>query len=456
MTAPPGKPQAERAARHRAALRAALGREPQVQVQRHGSEAGWRSYEIYQRERVGESTERLKASDFVSGAFVADPYPTLTILREHYPCYRNWLTNDYWITRYDDVTSVFTDDANYATRPRCWFLGQPDLGRDLGDQLPVLAAWARAVDALVGPISTELAQELASAGGGDLARFAARLPLELLARALDLPAADHGLFAERYWRMQLGVGWEPRAQVAGQRALNELLAYFGPLVAMRRADPGEDLLSAMVTLDLDDGPVTAGDVVATLLEQDHQTLHGGLANQWLALLRDPDQFEQARADARLMKLAWLETLRHAPPVQTAQRFARHEVERFGRLLPAGALLRCSAAAAGRDPRVFERPEQFDPARKDLCQREPRGQYRADGLCSGISFGTGKPSRHPAVPEDRPRSRYALTRDAALTASWTLVGICGRMRLADGAEPHMTALRVGEMYTCWQLPVTCQG
>ena len=54
-------------------------------------------------------------------------------------------------------------------------------------------------------------------------------------------------------------------------------------------------------------------------------------------------------------------------------------------------------------------------RKDLCQREPRGQYRADGLCSGIALGLGTPSVHPAVPEDRPRSLYALTRDTVVLA-----------------------------------------
>ena len=128
------------------------------------------------------------------------------------------------------------------------------------------------------------------------------------------------------------------------------------------------------------------------------------------------------------------------------------MERFGRLLPAGALVVCSAAAANRDPRIFKNPEAFIVDRQDLCQREPRGQYRADGLASGIAVALGAPSKHPAIPEDRPASRYALTRDAVVTAAQVLLDTVGDVRLAAGAEPRLAALTVGEMHTCWSLPV----
>ena len=140
-------------------------------------------------------------------------------------------------------------------------------------------------------------------------------------------------------------------------------------------------------------------------------------------------------------------------VQTcALPISRHEVERFGRLLPEGALLRCSSAAANRDPRVFKDPDTFIADRTDLCQREPRGTYRADGLAGGISFGTGAPSKHPALPEDRPRSAYALTRDLAVMASRILLEELPTIRLADDYLPTRRSLRLGEMLTCWTLPV----
>ena len=193
-------------------------------------------------------------------------------------------------------------------------------------------------------------------------------------------------------------------------------------------------------------------MAATIVERDHETLHGGLANLWCLLLTHPDQREAAGTTRLGLRGAWLEALRHSPPTPVAARWARHEVERFGRLLPEGALVLCSALAANRDPRQFADPDRFDVTRRDLCQREPRGHYRADGLPSAVTFGTGAPSRFPAVPEDRPRSRWALARDTALTASAALVDAWPGLRLADGAEPVIRSLWHGGMRTCWQLPV----
>lgn len=425
-----------------------------ISTRKTGTGGGYRTYEIHQRERVGESTEKIKPRELISPEYVRDPYRLLGVLRENYPCYRDWLNNCYWITRYNDVTSIFADEGNYETRPKRWYYGLENFGRDLREELPVLFAQADIIDANARGIAEKIIGEMAAKGSADLAtEFAARYPIELLAKVLDLPEGDLGTFAERYWRMQRGTNWEPVAEQAGLQAIKELTDYFEPLLKARRADPGEDMISAIAGLDLDGGPATAEDIVATLLEGDHETLHGGLANLWFLLLTHPDQLEHAANERRLVKHAYLEALRHSAPVLSAKRYTRHEVERFGRLFPEGALIICAAAAGNRDPRVYKDPDQFIVGRKDLCQREPRGMYRADGLPAGIAFGLGKPSKHPAVPEDRPRSLYAITRDTATTASHALLDMLPNLRLQDGADPYLTALRLGEMHTCWSLPVT---
>lgn len=414
----------------------------------HYDEPGYRSYEVYQRERVGESTERINGSQLASADYARDPLTPLTILREHYPCYRDWINNCYWITRYDDVTSIFTDDANFESRSKRWFYGLPNFGKDLGEQLPVLEAWANGMDQHGASVAEQLLPTAANAQSFDLATgFAARYPVLLLARMLNLPKSDIDAFARHYWDAQQGAGWHGPTQVQGQRALRALVDYFEPLLNTRRSASGEDLVSAVAQLD-----GTAEDLVATLLEADHETLHGALANLWMLLLTHPDDLATVSTDRRLLKIAYLESLRHSPAVITAKRFARHEVERFGRLLPKGALLRLSALAANRDPRRFEDPDIFIAERADICHREARGQYRADGLPTGIAFGTGKPTIHPAVPEDRPRSRYALTRDTAVTASATLLGAFPNIALAADYTPTLRSLRVGDLYTCWELPV----
>ncbi|WP_041297873.1 cytochrome P450 [Ilumatobacter coccineus] len=415
--------------------------------------AGYRTYEVFQRERVGETTNLVSPRELVDDEMLTDPYRALGVLRENYPCYRDWKNNRFWLTRYDDVTSVFVDDANFETRPkRSRIVGSSaDRGRDLWSHVAVLDAHATRIDDALDIAIERCLADLTPAC--DLAtEFAARLPLELWGAVLDLDAEQLTRFAALTWRLQRGLGWDPVAQVDATAAWEEMVDLVTPLFERRRHEPGDDLISAIARLDLGERPPTPTDVVATVVEADHETLHGGLANLWCLLLTHREQLDRVRADPRLMKFAWLEALRHSPPVQSAERYARREVERFGRLLPDGALVHLSAAAANRDPRAFSDPDDFVVGRRDLCQREPRGQYRADGLPSGIAFGMGKPSIHPAVPKERPRSIYAITRDVAVAASTRLLERWPVLDLADGAEPTMRSLRLGEMYTCWRLPV----
>ena len=420
---------------------------------RNGTQADYRTYEIYQRERVHEATDKIRPIQLVSQEFVHDPYPVLATLRENYPCYRDWLGNAYWITRYNQVTSLFTDDANFETRPKLWFYGAEGYGRDLRNELPVLQTQERVIDANAATLAERIANDMARRGSANLAlEFAARLPMELLVTQLGLPAEDFEFFVDRYWRMQRGYDWNPRDEQAGKRAMAELAEYFRPLLHARRENPADDLISAVASLELADGPATAEDLVVTLLEGDHETLHGALANFWFLLLTHPDQLQHVVEERRMLKFAYLEALRHSTPVLWKKRFARHEVERFGRLLPIGGLFYCAAAAANRDPWVFDNPDKFDIARKDLCQREPRGHYRSDGLPAGIALGLGKPSKHPGVPEDRPRSLYAITRDTIVAASNVLLEKHPEIRLAPGTRPELRCLRLGEMHTCWSLPV----
>jgi pulcherriminic acid synthase len=258
------------------------------------------------------------------------------------------------------------------------------------------------------------------------------------------PTAD---LARWYLLLPRAAAWEPQSRLAALEAFDALSAWAAPLLDERRSGDGDDLLSVVARLG-----GTADDLAVTVLELDHATVPGVLANLWYHLLTVPERIDEVRSDPLLVKAAVLETLRHSPPAVSADRWTRHEVERFGRLLPEGALVRLSAAAANRDPRVFTDPDTFDIRRRDLCQREARGQYRADGLPSGISFGTGAPSRHPAVPEDRPRSAYAIARDLAVCMTQVVLDERPRIRLAPGAEPVVRSLRLGEPRLCWSLPV----
>jgi cytochrome P450 len=421
--------------------------EPEVAPPRE-AKTGFRSYEVYQRMRVRETTPLIKPRQLSSTAYLTDPFSLVGILRENYPCYRDWPGNAFWVTQYNDVTSVFVDDANFESRTRRWRMGLQDLARDLTHE-PAVRSWVTTFaddhsESIASGLVAEMAALRSNGSIPDLAiEICARFPIRLLCRALGLGGTVEDRFARAYFTMQRGAGFEPRARDEARAAIDDLRE-------LLRAPMTEATGLAGVVIKLGG---TIDDLIATLIEGDHQTLHGGLANMWSLLLTHPDQLNDVRREPRLLKQAWAETLRHSPPVLSADRFTRHEVERFGRLLPAGALIRCSAAAANRDPRIFDDADTFDLLRKDLCQREPRGTYRADGLASGISFGTGRPSQHPAMPENLPRSAYALTRDTAITVSRVLLDELPGLHLPEGAAPTRRLLRLGEVYTCWSLPVT---
>ena len=421
--------------------------------ERGDDEAGYRSYEVFQRERVG-APPPVKPGQMRTQDYLDDPYSLLAKLRNYGPAWRDWPGNCFWVTHYNDVTSVLTDSANFAVRSKRWHYHLNDFGRDLRSQVPLLTAQAAGIDANARHVAEEIIGGFASRGSADLAAdFAALYPVMLLSRTIGIPDSDVAVFADRYLRMQRGWRWHPTNQDSGKRAMRELVDYFTPLLDKRRSDPQGDWLSAIATLEIDGPATTAHDVVATLLEADHETLHGALANMWMLLLTHPDQFEAVRGERRLVKYAYLETVRHSTPVLAADRFARREVERFGLLIPEGALVICSAAAANRDERIFKDPDDFIVGRKDLVQREPRGQYRADGLPSGVTPALGTPSKFPALPVGRPRSLYAITRDTATTASTALIEMLPNIKLASGANPVMKCKAWGEMHTCWHLPVS---
>jgi len=402
----------------------------------------FRTYEIYQRERLGESTEKIRPGDLTGAQQLINPYPVLGVLRENYPCYRDWSGNAYWVTRYNDVTSVFSDRANFAVPTRaeaCGLKGAEDHSKSVAAH----EVWASLIDQELANFCATLCDEIDSKRSADLSiDYGLRLCNELQRLALGISAEQQPQFNQLMWHIQRADSWNPVVASQGQMAIDGLLK----LLSQQPTNNTPYNLRTVLP------EVSAADLLATVLGFEAQTLHGWIANLAYTWLTDASIEQHVRTGRAELKVSALEVMRHTPPIAYAHCRARHEVERFGRLLPEGALLRLSAEAANRDPRVFSEPDSFQPGRQDICHREARGQYRADGLATGIAFGMGLPSRHPAVPEDRPRSLYALTRDATVTATEVLLQ---RLSTIENTEeqsaPH--ALAIFEPMIAWSLPVS---
>ncbi|GGS21949.1 cytochrome P450 [Streptomyces nojiriensis] len=190
-----------------------------------------------------------------------------------------------------------------------------------------------------------------------IASFAVPLPMTVICELLGVPGLDRERF--RSWSGEIvappdGVGADPRA-------VAEMTAYLFELVAAKAADPGEDLLSALIrTRDEDGGRLSPDELIGMaflLLVAGHETTVNLIGNGVRALLAHPGQLAELRADPDgLIDGAVEEMLRYDGPVQHATyRFAATDLELGGVTITAGSSVLVALAAADRDPARFAQP-----------------------------------------------------------------------------------------------------
>ena len=163
-----------------------------------------------------------------------------------------------------------------------------------------------------------------------------------------------------------------RYDAAGEMAQveDDLAAYFTDLIATRRAEPSDDLLSALITAsdqaDETKDQLTVTELVSTaflLIMAGFDTTVNLIASGALALLTHPAEMEQLRADRSLLPGAVEELLRFTSPVNHANdRFTTEEVSIGGVTIPAGSWVFIALPPANRDPGRFPDPDRLDLGR----------------------------------------------------------------------------------------------
>lgn len=326
----------------------------------------------------------MTAPDILSAAFEADPYSAYAVLRQDYPVLFHEGTNSWLISRFDDVERIFRDpditSDNYS-----WQL-EPVHGRTIlqmegrehsttrnlitpafrGSQLrdkfqPVIDKNAAQ---LIDPWRMDGVVELVS-------QFTTRFPINVIVDMLGLHKSDHELFHRWYTSIMAflaNLKQDPGIIEAGLRTKEELQAYMMPIIADRRANPGDDLLSVLCTSEIDGTTLTDLDIkafVSLLLVAGGETTDKAMASLMRNLVEHPDQLSEVRADRSLIDAAFAETLRYSPPVHMIMRQPKADIEIQGVTIPAGATITCLLAAANRDEEKFDHPDEFDIHRSDL-------------------------------------------------------------------------------------------
>ncbi len=201
---------------------------------------------------------------------------------------------------------------------------------------------------------------------GDLAH---PLPVIVICQMLGVPAEDVRLFSE--WSDDLVHTLDPMVgpDVIARATESEVAfdQYFQALIAERRRDPRDDLLTALIAAEEEGRHLSEEELLRTLillLVAGHETTVNLISNGTLALLRHRDQLQRLQADPGLVKIAVEELLRYDAPVQLTGRIALEDMEFAGRPVKKGQQVVALVGAANRDPEQFPHPDTLDLTRQD--------------------------------------------------------------------------------------------
>jgi cytochrome P450 len=201
------------------------------------------------------------------------------------------------------------------------------------------------------------------------------LPVAVICRLLGVPIEDEPKFSQA--SALLAAALDPVLSFTGQanERLDEMFqaglwlrGYLRDLIARRRSDPGDDLMSALIHVKESGDQLTEEEIIATcnlLLVAGHETTVNLIANAILAMLRHPAQWAALASDPQRVSPVVEETLRCDPPVQLIGRIAADDMTLGGADVPKGDVMMLLLAAAHRDPAAFDRPDEFDPDRENI-------------------------------------------------------------------------------------------
>jgi cytochrome P450 len=352
------------------------------------------------------STPATPLFDPFAPGFTDDPYPQYARLRDAAPVYHHPL--GFWVlSRYDDVSWLLrapglSVEDRHVTDPSLLALRQSGYGEQVraGRRLSMLdrdppghtrlrrlvsrAFTPRSVQRLR-PRITELVDGMLGAiardGGADLVEaLAFPLPFTVIAELLGTPPADHQRIRDLTATLvrSLEPVTDPELAAAIDAADTELTAIAAGMIAWKRQNPGDDLLTALINAEEDGDVLGEEELIAqTLLLYiaGHETTVNLLANGTLALLSHPGQLELLRRDPGLLPNAVEEMLRYDSPVQASRRITLEPVAAAGVIIPAGAFVMASLGSANRDELYFG-PDA--------------GQFRVDRekARQHVSFGAG--------------------------------------------------------------------
>ncbi len=354
--------------------------------------------------------------DLMCPAAIADPQGYFAELRATQPVYWDTRYRSWIITSYKHAAIALRDDRFSPNRIEPYIhkkLSGPETDPLVRQAFEVLSGWMvfkeepahmrlrrlcsmaftpQSVANLRQRVETlcdELLDAIPAQGEFDLIeKVAAPIPSIVIAEMLGVPVKDRPDFerwaAEVAPLVSTGLD-DPSRYGSVARGMDSLVKYFSGLIARYRAEPADNLITALVRAhDDDDGALSEAELMATLtlmLFGGHETTANFIANSIVALLRNPSQLKLMREDRVDIKNALEEFMRYDGPGKTVVRVAREDFEFEGQRIRAGQRIFVILSVVNRDPEAFEAPDEL---------RLERPNIRHLGFGFGSHFCLGAP------------------------------------------------------------------
>jgi len=318
--------------------------------------------------------------DAVAGD-VRDPYTELARARRKEPVQRLDMSGMpheaskpvFMVYRYEEIAQVLRDSETFSSSIIINVFGDA-LGKYvmLGMDEPehrryrslVSAAFsqkalARRQNELVERVANELIDRFVERGRAELVReFTFPYPTQIIADLLGLPRADYPQF-QRWSISLLSLTVNRERAVAASKALKE---YFIPILAARRQEPRDDLISSLAQAEIDGERLSDEEIFSflrLLLPAGIETTYRSTGNLLFGLLSSPAQLDAVRADRSLIPQAIEEAVRWEAPLLVITRVATRDTELAGVPIPAGSAVMPMLGAANRDEDRYPDPDRFD-------------------------------------------------------------------------------------------------
>ena len=369
--------------------------------------------------------EQLQDINFLDQGLQNCPYHAYQLLRDEAPVWIDPITGFYVISRFEDLRRVLLDTEHYSNsmtggqggsrdrldqeraermralyKEKGWVPAATLAGRDDPNHKQMRAMFneafrpkrINAMDPFVRDTAYKLIDAFVDDGGCDwVKQYAVPLPLIVIGHQMGVPEQDIWRIKAwtDAWVQRLGMMQSEEEERWSVEMEIEAQHYFQPIFERLRKEPDDTLLSDMVNRvipewerPLNDNELHA-EMMADTFVGGSETTTNAIAYGMKLLIENPQIWARLKSDPEAyLRTFCEEVVRLEGPVQGLFRMASKDIELHGVTIPAGAMINVRYAAANRDEREFECPEQID------LERNKPGRHLGYG--SGIHHCLGAP------------------------------------------------------------------